>query len=76
MLCKILFNFFNEDEDTQYTDFWLDLNSVNGFYILEVNGYTTIVVIVNGTEYCLHYEEKVHSRIKLSIESREKYNLN
>lgn len=76
MECKILFNFFNEDEDTKYTDFTLDVNSVNGFYFLELNNQTALVAIIAGTEYALLYTRELHSRLKQAIESKQKYNLN
>lgn len=72
MKCKILFNYFEDSEDLQYSEFILDLNSINAYYLLE----NAIVVIIFGTEYCLLYEKEVHELIHQDLLKRKLFNLN
>lgn len=72
MKCKILFNYFEDSEDLQYSEFHLDLSSINGYYLLD----NAIVVIIFGTEYCLLYEEAVYTKIHYEISRREMYKMN
>lgn len=72
MKCKILFNYFEDSEDLQYSEFHLDLSSINGYYLLD----NAIVVIIFGTEYCLLYEEPIYTKIHYEISRREMYKMN
>lgn len=72
MKCKILFNYFEDSEDLQYSEFVLDLSSVNGYYLLD----NAIVVLIFGTEYCLLYEKEVHEAIHQNLLKRNLFNLN
>ena len=72
MKCKILFNYFEDSENLEYSEFNLDLSSVNGYYLLD----NAIVVIIFGTEYCLLYEEYVYTKIHFEISRRENYKMN
>jgi len=72
MKCKILFNYFEDTEDLQYSEFNLDITSVNGYYLLD----NAIVVIVFGTEYCLLYDKEVHKSIDSEIAKRNHFRLN
>jgi hypothetical protein len=72
MKCKILFNYFEDTEDLQYSEFNLDLSSINGYYLLD----NAIVVIVFGTEYCLLYEKEVHEAIYKELAKRSLFRLN
>ena len=70
--CKILFNYFEDTEDLQYSKFNLDITSVNGYCLLD----NAIVVIVFGTEYCLLYEKEVHEAINTELSKRNLFRLN
>ena len=72
MKCKILFNYFEDSEDLQYSEFNLDLSSINGYYLLD----NAIVVIIFGTEYCLLYEKEVHEAIYKELAKRNLFRLN
>jgi len=72
MKCKILFNYFEDTEDLQYSDFYLDLFSINAYYLLD----NAIVVIIFGTEYCLLYEKKIHEAIYKEMSKRNLFRLN
>jgi hypothetical protein len=72
MKCKILFNYFEDTEDLQYSDFYLDLFSINAYYLLE----NAIVVIIFGTEYCLLYEKEIHEAIYKEMSKRNLFRLN
>ena len=72
MKCKILFNYFEDVESPEYSDFNLDLSCINGYYLLD----NAIVVIIFGTEYCLLYEEDVYTKMHFEISRRETYKMN
>jgi hypothetical protein len=72
MKCKILNNFFHDEEDFSTTDFYIDLSCISGFYLI----HGAIIIIIFGTEYAIKYEIEVYHSILSEFAQRDKYKLN